>query len=354
MDEQRQAEKILQEIPALSTTLLVRAPYPIVILNQDTSLRYVNPAFETLTGFCGADLVDTKPPFPWWGESLITLGHVEEAFQKKRIHMYENFRKKNGDHLKVKIDIMFREVQYGIQYYIAYWVDVTEETRKVDNLRSYVREVTKGQDNERKRISRELHDGPAQKLAMVYTDCRSMIKSKGLSGTTVDRLEHICVRLRDSLEDLRRLSRNLSPALLDQFGLVPSLELLIEEMNKEKDIHCILQVITSAQSVASEVALHLFRITQEALYNVLKHAKSSRVVVNISFTSDKVELIITDNGTGFNVPKVLGSFAGHSKLGLLSMSERASLLDGTLVIDSKLGTGTTITVEIPRWPGRGC
>jgi len=351
MDEQRQAEKILQEIPGLSATLLVRAPYPIVILNQDTSLRYVNPAFEILTGFCGADLVDTKPPFPWWGESLITLGHLEEAFQKKRIHMSEIFRKKNGDPLRVKIDIMFREVHYGIQYYIAYWVDVTEETRRAEDLRSYVREVTKGQDNERKRIAREIHDGTAQKLAMVYTDCCSMIKSKELSGTTVDRLERICIRMKDSLEDLRRLSRNLSPALLDQFGLLPSLELLIEEMNREKGIHCILQVITSAQSVASEVALHLFRITQEALYNVLKHAKSSRVVVSISFTSDKVKLIITDNGTGFNVPEVLGSFAGHGKLGLLSMTERASLLNGTLVIDSKLGTGTNITVEIPRWPG---
>lgn len=349
MDSQIKAENIIEEIPGLSTILLVKAPYPIVILNQDTSLRYVNPAFESLTGFKAEELLNTKPPFPWWGQSSVTLGHLREAFQKKRVHMQEIFRKKNGDLLRVRLDIMFCEICNSTQYYIAYWTDVTKEIKRADDLRSYVREVTKEQDNERKRIARELHDGPSQKLAMIYADCFSISKIKDLSENTVDRIENICFRMKDALEDLRRICQNLSPALLEQFGLVPSLELLIEEMNREKGIRCILQVITSVQSVAPEVALHVFRITQEALYNVLKHANSTKVVVNISFKNDRVVLTITDNGIGFNVPEVIGSFAGYGKLGLLSMRERASLLNGNLIIDSKVGLGTTIKVEVPRW-----
>jgi len=350
MQEDILANKIVQDIPGLSSSLLTRAPYPIVILNPDKSLRYVNPAFEMLTGFCVTDIIDTKPPFPWWGESIITLGHLEEAFQKRRIHMNEIFRKKNGDNLRVKIDIMFCEVDDVIQYYIAYWVDVTEETNRTEALQTYIREVTSGQDRERKRIAREIHDGASQTLAMAFTDCSSIIKSKGLSPTVYESLDRIRFRIKDALDELRRLSRKLSPALLDQFGLVPSLELLVEEINREQNVHCLLNSVTSPQSIASDVALNLFRITQEALHNAIKHADANEITVSIKFMSDTVSLVIEDNGRGFNVPEVLGNFTGYGKLGLISMSERASSIDGKLTLNSQPGRGTILNVAVPKWP----
>jgi signal transduction histidine kinase len=148
------------------------------------------------------------------------------------------------------------------------------------------------------------------------------------------------------MEGVRRFSHELRPQVLDQLGLMPALELLIEELNEEGKTNARLEVIDFEQRLSPEVELALFRIAQEALHNVRRHAQATETVVRMEFTPEQVKLNVTDNGRGFELPKALSDFAGRGKLGLIGMQERTRLLDGSFSIESQLGEGTTIAVEV--------
>jgi two-component system sensor histidine kinase DegS len=118
-------------------------------------------------------------------------------------------------------------------------------------------------------------------------------------------------------------------------------------MSREGKLDCVINIIGSEQRLSSEAEGILFRITQEALRNVRKHSAASEAVVNVEFCDGKVKLSITDNGVGFEMPNILSSFASRGKLGIMSMQERARLLNGSLAVKTGVGKGTTIAVEMP-------
>lgn len=349
MDTTAKVENLLNEITGLSVSLFLDVPHPILVLNKDTSLKYVNPAFESLTGFRKADIIDTSPPFPWWSDNPRTFGNLKKASREKRFHATDFFHNVNGTILKVELDIIVFEVCHEPQYYVEYWDNITDEKSNTDRITSYLRRVTKEQDSESKRIAMELHDGLAQRLANLCTESSMIARIKDLPSSANKRIEDLCLGIRECLDDLRRLCSGLTPAALERFGLVPALEMFIEDKRKETSATIFLQSVTAIQKIEPEVALHLFRLTQEALNNAIKHAKPTRVTVSVGFTSDDVEIVIRDNGIGFNYAREIDNCPYSSKLGLLGMRERVDLLGGTIKIDSVEGSGTTIKVKVPKW-----
>jgi len=226
--------------------------------------------------------------------------------------------------------------------------DITERKQMEEALQFYITEIIRAQEEERKRIAREIHDETAQGLAMVCADCDEILLTrKGLSDEATERLNQLRGRLKNILAEVRQLSHELRPGLLDQFGLIPSLELLIKEANARDGIDCRMEMITSERRIAPEAEVTLFRIVQEALRNTRKHSKATKAVVSVEFEKQQVEVSIRDNGSGFELPTALSSFTRRGKLGLMGMQERARLLNGNLRIKSQVGKGTTITVIIP-------
>ncbi len=138
----------------------------------------------------------------------------------------------------------------------------------------------------------------------------------------------------------------MRPGGLDQVGLIPALELLTDELNKEGKVNAHIEVIGPEQRLSPEAELVLFRIAQEALRNVRRHSQATEAVVRVEFALKKVKLDVTDNGSGFELPEVLGDFAGRGKLGLIGMHERARLLGGSFSVKSQPGRGTTVAVEM--------
>ena len=168
-----------------------------------------------------------------------------------------------------------------------------------------------------------------------------------LTKRTVERLEQLRSEVDTILEGVRRFSHNLRPGLLDQFGLIPSLTLLRDEVITQGILDCSVNIVGHEQRLSCEKEIILFRVAQEALRNTIKHSKATNVVIEIGFFDKRVRLKIIDNGQGFEVPKLLSSVARRGKLGLMGMEERAHLLNGSLGIESKVGRGTVVTVEIP-------
>lgn len=346
---QKQTEEALRDSEEFSSNLLSNSPNPIIVINPDTSVRYVNPAFENLTGFSSSEVIGRKAPFPWWMDGTLDKGskNLRKAMHRGMIRREELFQKKNGKRFWIQMTSVPVNSDGELKYCLSNWIEITEQKQLRENLQFYITEVTRAQEEERRRIAREIHDGAVQALSIVCTECDEILmKNKGLSGEIFRQLKQLRIRIENILEEVRWLSHELRPGLLDHFGLLPSLELLIKEVNKSTDVNCRLELITSERRISSEAELALFRIAQEAMHNVKKHSKATEAVLIIEFHKNKVKLSITDNGCGFKLPKVLSSFACEGKLGLIGMSERTRLLSGSFRVKSAVDKGTEIAVQV--------
>jgi len=225
-----------------------------------------------------------------------------------------------------------------------------ENARLYENMRFYIRQITRAQEDERKRIARELHDDTAQALIALSRHLDDLTTSREqLSESAVGRLEELLNLIDSILQGVRRFSRDLRPSVLDDLDLLPALEGLMADV-QETGIETELRVYGDRRRLSPDVELVLFRIVQEALSNVRRHSQASRVVTKVEFGEGRVRITVDDNGQGFELPDRTGDLAATGKLGLIGMHERARLLGGTLLIESEPGRGTTVTVDIPPGP----
>jgi signal transduction histidine kinase len=204
-----------------------------------------------------------------------------------------------------------------------------------------LRRVVQGQELERKRLARELHDETGQALTSILLGLR------GIEEQVEDRpdVREAVLSLRElvvsTLHDVRRLAVELRPKALDDFGLVPALERLAETFAEQTDVRVHVQAALGQERLPGEIESALYRIVQEALTNVIKHAQATTVSVVLTRRADRVAAVIEDDGHGFDTSR-----ANQGGLGLLGMRERIALVGGRVVVESG-ETGTTIAVEVP-------
>ena len=226
--------------------------------------------------------------------------------------------------------------------------DVTEEKRMRENLQFYLRQITRAQEEERKRIARELHDDTVQYLVVLARQLDDLASSsKGLSREEKIKLEDLRQQVTNIMEGVRRLSHDLRPATLDRLGLLPALEWLAANMEKLSGIKVQVKTSGSERRLPTEVEVILFRIAQEALSNVRRHSKATSAEVRVEFEDSKARITVKDDGKGFAMPETMGNMVKEGRLGLVGMHERIQLLNGSLKIESQPGKGTTVVIEAP-------
>jgi signal transduction histidine kinase len=222
-----------------------------------------------------------------------------------------------------------------------------ENARLYENLRFYVQQITRAQESERKRIARELHDDTAQGLI----DLSRRIDAIGgqceeISPSVMGGLELLQWRIEEMLREVRHFSRDLRPSVLDDLGLLPALEGLMTDI-EEQGISPTLATEGEPRRLDSETELALYRITQEALNNVKRHAEASRVGITVHFEDDRVQLTVRDNGRGFEVLGSTRDLASMGRFGLVGMEERVQLLGGRFAVQAAPGEGTAVLVDVP-------
>jgi signal transduction histidine kinase len=222
-----------------------------------------------------------------------------------------------------------------------------DNARLYQNMRYYARQITRAQEDERKRIAREAHDETAQVLVALARRLDALISSPELPSSSFrERLEGLRGLTTEALQSVRRFSQDLRPPVLDDLGFVAAVRGLTRSL-EEVGVETELQVSGSPYRLSPEEELVLFRIAQEALNNARRHADAPRAKVMISFRDNNVQMVIEDDGRGFDAPDRLVDLAVSGKLGLIGMHERARILGGTLRIDSQPGEGTKVIVDTP-------
>ncbi|ADJ26012.1 integral membrane sensor signal transduction histidine kinase [Dehalogenimonas lykanthroporepellens BL-DC-9] len=226
-----------------------------------------------------------------------------------------------------------------------------ELQRMQQNLRFYLKQITIAQEEERRRIAQELHDDTAQDLIAISRKIDGyMSLHPSLSSTDEAYFEDIHQHLNRTLSSVRRFSQDLRPSVLDDLGLIPAIEWMVPELDMHFKYKTETEVIGRPRRFPAETELVLFRIVQESMRNIGKHATATRVWLNITFNPGEVKLTIRDNGRGFVPPDRIGDLAVSGKLGLTGMQERARLIGAHLNIDSSPGQGSTVTVILPTSP----
>lgn len=209
--------------------------------------------------------------------------------------------------------------------------------------------VIKAQEEERRRVAREIHDGPAQAMANVVlrAEICERLHAAGRDEVTQE-LGQLKVLVKESLRELRRIIFNLRPMALDDLGLVPTLNRYLENIREQDGTPVKLSVLGTEARLESTLEVAVFRMVQEAVNNARKHAQATAIQVTIKFASDRnIIIAIEDNGIGFDMESHKVDWVDRESFGLMSMKERIELLDGEFGVDSVPGKGTRIVAKIP-------
>jgi two-component system sensor histidine kinase UhpB len=214
-----------------------------------------------------------------------------------------------------------------------------------EGLHDYIGAITSAQEEERLRLARELHDDTIQ--SVIALKQRVQLTQKSVKDrTSRNTLVELETLAEQTIENLRRMTRALRPIYLEDLGLVTALEMLARETSQNRSIKVKFQKTGSEQRLPHEVELALYRIAQEALSNIARHAQAKNANLGIRFSEQKVQLQIEDDGIGFDLPITLTDFAPSGHFGLLGMKERCDLIDGRFEVRSKSGRGTQVSVEV--------
>lgn len=280
---------------------------------------------------------------------------LAEALNSQQTHIRLEYRFRGSDNVVRWINRLgriYRDEQGKPVRVLGIIGDVTErklgeESRRDEELRRQLLEhVLSAQEEERRRVARELHDEAGQLLTSLLVGLRTLCGARTLTEAK-NQAQHLREITAQAIEGVGRLARGLHASVLDELGLAAALARYAGDYSRVHGIAVELDTgILESLPVPSTVQTGLFRIIQEALTNVAKHSGAKRVSVTFKSLADSMQVSVQDNGKGFLVARPAGNASNH--LGLQGMRERAAILGGELKMHSAPGEGTTVTVVVPR------
>lgn len=326
--------------------LLSSVPFPLAILNASGRFLSANSHFENVLGYPLQEL---------WAMQYerLSAAHLAGVVRKKKTDLQvglphdQLLMRKDGSTLLANVVVTTMEGLGSRQLVALKTISPAEGgERELEQRKGEIRELTaqllRSQEDERKRLSRELHDDIGQRLSLVTSQIASLSDDplQPLSDICSAQLKHIHEELDILCTDLHEMSHNLHSYKLQHLGLVPAMKAMCRDFGRPS-FHVDLHIDEFADAVAEDIALCLYRVAQEALNNALHHANADKVSVIVTKLGTTYYMSIQDTGSGFDTG------LAKNGLGLISMSERVKLLNGEFRIHSMKGRGTEIWASIP-------
>lgn len=273
---------------------------------------------------------------------LIMLREKEENLRKKRddierrlISLYDTINRAEGITSKISVIENYLEEDFS---------QVNELIESAKEKQAFGLKIIEAQEEERRRLSREIHDGPAQMLANILL--RSEIIERSLNQESVEaavaEIHSVRKMIRTSLYEVRKIIYDLRPMALDDLGLIPTIRKYIGNLIDYHDIEIDFVVIGEEKRLHHKYEVALFRLMQESVQNAIKHADPKLIQIKLQIQRENVVMIVKDNGKGFDV-----NIKKEDSFGLVGMKERVDMLSGDIDIKSELNAGTTIIIRVP-------
>ncbi|WP_102264391.1 sensor histidine kinase [Mesobacillus jeotgali] len=264
------------------------------------------------------------------------LREKRDDLERRLVGLNETIER--ADHLVSQISVVMNYMMSDIR-------QMGEALETAKQKQDFGLKIIQAQEDERKRLSREIHDGPAQMMAnvMMRSDLIERVYKEQGADEAIQEIRSMKKMVRSALYEVRRIIYDLRPMALDDLGLVPTLKKYlqtIEEYHRSTRIQ--FTNIGDDRRLPSNYEVALFRIIQESVQNALKHADAITVQVKLEIKQDHIMAVIKDDGKGFDI-----SESKPESFGLLGIRERVELLEGELTIHSKIGTGTLVIIQIP-------
>lgn len=340
IDLERQVRKRTQEISAI----LKYTPDVVYIKDRQGRYRLINAHYEkilnrtmeSVRGLTDDDILDREVAAQIRANDQIVLR------ENRSLQIEEHIPQSDGPHTYLSVKFPIYDEHGEISGVCSISTDITAVKKAQNQLRRLSASIMEKQEQERSAIARELHDELGQVLSALRMDAVWMRERlKKSDQAAAERAQTMCELIDKNIEDVRGMTIRLRPGVLDDLGLVDALEWCTADFEKRTNMACVFKP-SHIPWIRSDVATAAYRITQEALTNVIRHADASHVEVLLWFEKEVLCLVVKDDGNGF----ILDELAESEGLGLVGMRERASLVGGELDIQSEPGRGVRVAFRV--------
>ncbi|WP_079710755.1 sensor histidine kinase [Paraliobacillus ryukyuensis] len=276
-------------------------------------------------------------------QSELKMLHQREKILRQKRDDIER-RLKSLEKTIEKASSLVSKVSVVLNYLNEDFRQIGELIQDANEKQAFGLKIIEAQEEERRRLSREIHDGPAQMLANILLRSELIDKTFKQRGREEALIEMKSVRsmVRSSLYEVRRIIYDLRPMALDDLGLVPTIKKYVENMAEYNQMNITFTPLSLWDRLDTKYEVALFRLIQEAVQNAIKHAEASKIDVKLEKSSNTILVIIKDDGKGFDVKQ-----RKENSFGLIGMKERLEMLNGSIDIHSKVGQGTRIEIQVP-------
>jgi PAS domain S-box-containing protein len=355
VSRQKQVEMALRESEERFRTIVEQSPVAIQVLSPDGWTVQVNGAWEELWGVTAADVSNYNMLQDEQAISLGTMPYVKRGFAGETVwmppvayHTPETLKLGRKRWFQARI-YPVRGDHGDIRNVIMLYEDITERQWATEDLQRLSAQLMNAQEAERKRISRELHDELGQALTAMRINIASLESDllPTLPAASAEALVETGRMADEMLDHVRELALAFRPTMLDELGLIPTLRWYTDRYARRLGIEVELEATGLEDRLPTQIETALYRVAQEALTNIARHAQARRVRMHLMRRGAKVVVTIQDDGVGFDLEKRAGFDHPVSGAGLIGMRERIALLGGTLHLQSAPGRGARLSVVTP-------
>lgn len=276
---------------------------------------------------------------------LIKLREQEKLLRYRRDHLEVSLRRlqstvQRAEKLVSQVGVVFNFLSGGLR-------DLNSKIGELQQAQQMALSIIKAQEEERKRVAREIHDGPAQSMANIVMRAEFCLKLLDMNPDKVrDELVALQNLVRSSLMDVRKIIFDLRPMVLDDLGLAPAINRYLADYKEQYGLQIEFLFFGQQRRLDSSIEVALFRIIQETVSNIRKHARANSAVVKMELLRKRVNIHVKDDGRGFDLDKVIAD-KNRDGYGLVGMRERVQLLEGEINITTAPGQGTSISISVP-------